>query len=404
VVKAVLVPVRVRLVALAVAAAAAVLACAQVLGIQSIHDDPAGGGDGGLGDQSVPDHSVPDQTVADQSVPDVGADASFDAGPDTNGPNPALACPPVDGGATLFIRTGVEVARFALHGKYVFIALGVSRPGLLRCPVEGCAEAGAAVYTAASGIALDVAANANHIFWLDNANQLQAVHIADLDGTDIATKLVTAADRVVNVGSNAYVLSGGGVSHVSDSPAGIDASVDWVRHDVSVSYGELAASASWVAFTDYDDAGATNVFVCPTSGCPDGAAPVDQIAPYDINYPAVHVAVDESNVYYTNPAIQAVVWCPVSGCSGPRNVVASGVVASSVAVDSTGIYYGVEPFGVPASLQKAPFDGGSPVFVADPQHIPIEVGANSACVYWTTAAGLGGNVDGVLYAAPNPSL
>jgi hypothetical protein len=389
-------------VVLAALAPVALVACAQVLGITDIHDDPTDAGS--AGDAGERDATSPsDATSADagrDAGPDAGPDATAppaDSGPDVNAANPARGCPGADGGPTRFKSDSTTLpSKFAINQTYVYVADPLANGYVFRCSIEGC-DGGA--YSVVQGAGGGIAANDRHIFWL-NTNGLETLNIGDLDGNWITGVNFGSGSAVVAAGNEAYGLDNLGVARLDDAPGDLDASAGRVQNQLGT-YGALAASEALVAFTMVDDAGTTGIFACPVTGCPDAVAPLAQVAPYPNSVPPVTLAVDDSNVYFTDPVAQIIGSCKVAGCDGGPTAVASAIVASSLAVDATGIYWGSAQPGAYV-IQKAPSDGGHPVTVSSSPGEPYYVTANAACVYWTTVGNRGANIPGALFAAPQP--
>jgi hypothetical protein len=167
-----------------------------------------------------------------------------------------------------------------------------------------------------------------------------------------------------------------------------------------VPYG-LAVSGSDVFWVDFFGA----VRKCPKTGCLDAG-------PY--SFPAssgAGIALDSTNIYWTEFTSGRVAACPLSGC-GNASVLYQGAAGPTygIAVDSTHVYW---PNNTQGRLYSAPItgvpDGGAPTLLAvsgDPNYATV----SPSSIYWTVStdpgtvqtaplnAGLDGSVPTILAA------
>lgn len=385
----------------------AIAACAQVLGIQDVHDDPADSGHAldatALDGATLPDVSGPD--VADSGAPSADSSVGYDAGNPTDAaiadravdvgrvPDPSLACPRGDGGPTQFLAVGGASFHFAIDGQYLYAAPPSS---VLRCSIEGC-EGGAPAQISQDSVA-DITTNGRDVIW--SATQgFAALVIATPDGTSRGGQLVTKPGAVAAVGSDVWTLDDGIVIHAIDDPSGVDASSPpFYTPTTSTTYQRIAASPSYVAFSEPDDAG-TDIFVCPRSGCADGAAPLWYVDSTSNGFPFV-VAVDDQNVYFTDPVANVLESCPVSGCGGTPTVLTPNVSTDSIVPTPAGLYWAGQNGGV-NGVYRTPYDGGKPLVVVATTAPPVEVRVNDTCVYWSIQT-FTAPQKAVVFAVPTP--
>jgi hypothetical protein len=383
-----------------VAVLASVGACGQLLGIETIHDDPADAsvsGDaatpldgpsreasGGSGNDATVDASADTPPPADAEIDAALPDARTDAAPLDSGPTgAALGCTSADGGPVSFPLNSADLNLAALviddGGIYMSDSTGVRR-----CTLDGCLG-GATVVSSTKVFALG--ADGEHVIWCTNHN----VQLADPNGTQ-TTSFVDweGCGFLASHGADLYwanQASGGRVIHGVDDPEGGAA-----NQVVSDTYGAavaLAPTSHSLFFMERDGTDASvvdHVVQCDLPSCDAGANVIGTAAPGAF-VPAL--AANEERVFWGDPSSARLLACDVSGCAAGPSVVVGDASVTSVFADEGNVYW-TDPNGV----YKTPLDGGATKTLASPRGAGHVV-ANSACVYWTTSGAVEGGQSGV---------
>jgi len=95
------------------------------------------------------------------------------------------------------------------------------------------------------------------------------------------------------------------------------------------------------------------------------------------------IAVDATNVYWTNTTEGTVVKCAVAGCGGAPTILASGQSGlGAIATDGTSVYW---TNGSDGTVMRCAVGGcgGNPTLLASGQQSPGEIAVDATSVYWT---------------------
>lgn len=146
-----------------------------------------------------------------------------------------------------------------------------------------------------------------------------------------------------------------------------------------------ATTVYWTSLGDTNDqplngpgAAIGSVMTCPIAGC--NNAPTTLVS--GIDSPQT-LAVDATNVYWTDPVAQTVDKCAIGGCGNTPTVLASGVGdVLGLAVDATSVYW------AQGSVMQVPIAGGSPTTLACTDSTDVAV--DSANVYCLDSDNPGG--------------
>ena len=103
--------------------------------------------------------------------------------------------------------------------------------------------------------------------------------------------------------------------------------------------------------------------------------------------PPGDLALDASNVYWTIPAVDAVMKTPLGG--GPSTVLASkqGTLLKGIAVDATNVYFATQNTQLIDTLFAVPIGGGSAKAVMTTQAHILELAADAGHVFWSQTYG-----------------
>jgi hypothetical protein len=144
---------------------------------------------------------------------------------------------------------------------------------------------------------------------------------------------------------------------------------------------EMAADSTNVYWTEFGDSlGANNGFVksCPVSGC--GSGPL--IYAQAVTNPRGIVS-DGTNVYWDTASFSGVVGgiftCPIAGCNGPPQQLATASIPFGLTLDSTYVYWVDQDDGTVHRTTKAAggqniliYDAGDNANVVEPQAIVVD--------------------------------
>ncbi len=364
-------------------------ACAGLVGIQSIHDDPADGGaqDSG-GDRTVDaptEAEATDSSAAEGASGDDGAtdaDMPIDGGTTEGaveaGPDPLTGCTS-DAAVTVFVQAAGNVLKVAIDSTYLYAG---SSQGIRRCSITGCGSALPQVLS--NDIVDSIASNGRDLVWTDTASPASLV-VATPDGTRLGGELITYTGSVAVSGQDVWVITqGGSLYHLADTAGGVgEGGTEFTSMPAYPSDQAIAASNTDVAFTSPVDGG-SYIYVCPATGCPDTPAPMLFVNQGNLSSAAQPLlALTDTTLYFTDPSTGDINACPVTGCVGAPTSVATAVRPSALFAAPEGLYWGGRPSGSTNVLERIPFDGGSPTQVAVASDFPKQIVSNGKCVYWT---------------------
>lgn len=114
----------------------------------------------------------------------------------------------------------------------------------------------------------------------------------------------------------------------------------------------------------------------------DGGVVESYAAAPDVKF-ALRVAVDETNVYWTNSELGSskVLRCPIVGTCGTPEQLAVPQEAIGLALDATSVYWADRNGGRIARRAKA---GGPELLVGNPSNLPMGVAVDGPDVFWIT--------------------
>ena len=136
------------------------------------------------------------------------------------------------------------------------------------------------------------------------------------------------------------------------------------------------------------DAGSSYVMSCSTAGCDAGVVLAGgQSQP-------LAIAIDGTNVYWTDFGTGNVMACAKTGCTTPTTIAIGQNGPAGIATDGTSVYWGNTGLadGGGGSLASCPVtgcDGGAATLIGDPT---VGVAMYGSDVYFTIATGVGGYV------------
>jgi hypothetical protein len=115
----------------------------------------------------------------------------------------------------------------------------------------------------------------------------------------------------------------------------------------------------------------------------------------------IAIAVDATNVYWTDDSAPGVLKVPVSG--GTPTTLASGTVPQGIAIDATSVYWadsgagatfescaGIGTVTSNGTITKVPLSGGTPTTLASGRLCPFNIVVDGTSVYWSEGMGNGG--------------
>jgi hypothetical protein len=361
-------------------AAASLAACAQLLGIEAVHDDPADASapvDGAVAQDAAADHAadagVDGPADATIDVPP-SVDAPVDTAPADTGPtvDPALGCTTPDGGPVGFF-TNVSTFPLALAIDHAGIYVEDIN-GVRRCSLEGCDSGTTVVYPSQPQA---FGADDEHLVVCDNG----VLTITDPNGNTVRSWVaLTGCSPVAAHGLDVYWANYGEIHHAEDAP---DAGQSPAVNPTPGAITEMAPTSRWLFFLAQPDpeAGAQSAVRCDLPSCDGGAVVLGSASPGTGNL-APTIAANESHVFWADPSSRALLTCSADGCDGGPSVMVADAAVSGVFADEGALYWATSE-GAFGNVYKTPLDGGPTVTLAVNQRVPARLTANAACVYWT---------------------
>ncbi len=366
-------------------------ACAQILGIDAVHDDAPDASPGAADattseppDGQVDGHVASANPTPPDATPDALADGSNDGQPasdarslpDAATVDPALGCTGPDGGSVRFFPVNA-ISTYplatAIDDSNVYVS---DTNGIRACSLASCAS-GVTVVT--SGMPRAFAVGALHVFVGDSAT----LSVIDRKGMLVQSFIASGLTHLVAHADEVYWSSGAVAHRLVDAPDASDVPVVTAPGPIAA----LAANADSLFYVVFDGAGAGSIYRCAAPACAGGASPVATIGPVDASkLPDVLLTADARSVYWYDPTLASVRACAATGCgAGPRTVLAA-VTPSSLFVDATGVYWTQTNSQSPdtGTVHKLPSDGGASVLIDDQSFNPQSIVANASCVYWAT--------------------
>jgi hypothetical protein len=318
--------------------------------------------------------STPD-VVADTATPDVtdaATDASSDAVADAAPDAPTLTC---DAGTACQGDGGLTCVDTATDSNNCG-ACGIVCGGPDDyCSAGRCATVLASGQTQLNGIAVDP--SGTNVYWTTSVSGGSVAKCATAGCGGIPTALVTWGSLTLNGGlavdaTYAYLLTSGGVVRCAlGNCVGTWGYLENTAPDAPMGITTYQGNAYWVRTTPNPEVLMQYTGVLPSTSISSGY----------IGTPTT-IAVDATNIYWTNNNNGDVRQCPISNCASPLTIASGQLSMRSIKVDATSVYWTNQ-----TSVMKVAIGGGNLKTLASGQGLPYGVAVDSANVYWTNQTG-----------------
>ncbi len=226
----------------------------------------------------------------------------------------------------MVLGSGVGGHGIASDGTDVF---WVAPSSVNECAVAGCNDSPTVLVAGQSG-GLGLGLDAANVYWTSQYDGT----VKQCARTGCASTLVTLASGQQNPyglavdATNVYWVNNGDGTVMKCSIGGCGGSPTTLATGQNGPLG-IAVDASNVYWTS---SGNGTVMTCAIGGC--GGSPTTLVPGQGTPYA---IAVDQNNVYWTTGS--GVLWCPRTGCVGLPMHLGGGGLLSSVALDSSCVYW-----------------------------------------------------------------